>query len=107
MSTPEPAVDAADFTDAEKPGPSCPSCGHLVGLHSHDVGCMDSMTDGLLERNVLGFCPCMESSLQLIVDALAQAWDDSAEATADWMAHNPGPSGIPADPPRNPYDGAL
>lgn len=33
----------------------------------------------------------------------ADAWDESAEATAEWMAHNPRPSGVPHDPPRNPY----
>lgn len=36
-------------------------------------------------------------------EAQAQTWDEAAEATAEWMATNPGPSGIPADPPRNPY----
>jgi hypothetical protein len=33
----------------------------------------------------------------------AEAWDEAAEATAEWMANNPSPSGIPHDPPRNPY----
>lgn len=33
----------------------------------------------------------------------ARVWDEAAEATADWMANNPSPSGIPVDPPRNPY----
>ncbi len=32
-----------------------------------------------------------------------QAWDEAAEATADWMSNNPSPSGIPHDPPSNPY----
>lgn len=36
-------------------------------------------------------------------EAVARAWDEGAEATADWMANNPGPSGTPRDPPRNPY----
>lgn len=35
--------------------------------------------------------------------AKADAWDEAAEATADWMWNNPGPSGIPTDPPQNPY----
>jgi hypothetical protein len=37
--------------------------------------------------------------------AKAEAWDEAAEAVADWMSNNPSPSGIPHDPPRNPYDG--
>lgn len=36
--------------------------------------------------------------------AKAAVWDEAAEATADWMASNPSPAGIPQDPPRNPYD---
>lgn len=34
----------------------------------------------------------------------AQAWDEGAEATAEWMASNPGPSGVGSDPPSNPYE---
>lgn len=33
----------------------------------------------------------------------ADLWDEAAEATAEWVANNPYPSGIPVDPPRNPY----
>lgn len=40
----------------------------------------------------------------LVRPFLAEAWYDAAEQTADWMASNPGPSGIPRDPPTNPYD---
>jgi hypothetical protein len=36
--------------------------------------------------------------------ALARAWDQGAEATAEWTANNPGPSGVPHDPPSNPYE---
>lgn len=36
-------------------------------------------------------------------DVAARAWDEAAEAVADWMSINPGPSGIPHDPPANPY----
>lgn len=35
--------------------------------------------------------------------SLADVWDEAAEATADWMARNPSPAGIPHDPPPNPY----
>ena len=35
--------------------------------------------------------------------AKAEAWDEAAEAVSDWMWNNPSPSGIPHDPPRNPY----
>lgn len=35
--------------------------------------------------------------------ARAEGWDEGAEATADWMANNPSPAGIPQDPPMNPY----
>lgn len=35
--------------------------------------------------------------------ARAEAWDEAAEATAEWMANNPSPAGVPIDPPRNPY----
>lgn len=42
------------------------------------------------------------------LDAMkAQVWDEAAEAVADWMSNNPSPSGIPQDPPRNPYDGGA
>jgi hypothetical protein len=41
---------------------------------------------------------------RLLAEQGTQAWQESAEATADWMATNPGPSGIPHDPPTNPYD---
>lgn len=34
----------------------------------------------------------------------AEAWDEGFEAGSEFTAHNPGPSGIPHDPPRNPYD---
>lgn len=48
------------------------------------------------------------ADLQALVDesrqALAAAWEEGAEATAEWISNNPGPSGIPADPPRNPYE---
>lgn len=30
-----------------------------------------------------------------------------AEATAEWMANNPSPAGIPQDPPRNPYENVV
>lgn len=40
----------------------------------------------------------------LLNDTLAEVWDEAAEATAEWMATNPGPSGIGSDPPRNPYE---
>jgi hypothetical protein len=33
-----------------------------------------------------------------------QVWNEAAEAIADWMWNNPSPSGIPHDPPRNPYE---
>lgn len=36
-------------------------------------------------------------------DLLADAWDESHEATAEWAASNPGPNG-PHDPPSNPYE---
>lgn len=36
-------------------------------------------------------------------DVLAELWDQVAEATAEWIVNNPGPSGIPIDPPQNPY----
>ena len=32
------------------------------------------------------------------------AWNEGFEASSEWMANNPGPSGIPHDPPRNPYE---
>jgi hypothetical protein len=35
---------------------------------------------------------------------LADAWDEGAEAINEWIAANPGPSGIWSDPPRNPYE---
>jgi len=41
--------------------------------------------------------------LDLLGEAKAVLWDEGAEATAEWMANNPGPSGIPHDPPHNPY----
>ncbi len=37
------------------------------------------------------------------VDA-AVVWEEAAEAISEWMWNNPSPSGIPHDPPRNPYD---
>ncbi|WP_330473792.1 hypothetical protein [Terrabacter sp. C0L_2] len=40
-------------------------------------------------------------------EAKAEAWDEAAEATAEWMWNNPSPSGIPHDPPRNPYAGEI
>jgi hypothetical protein len=36
---------------------------------------------------------------------LEAVWDDAAEATAEWTANNPGPGGVPHDPPRNPFRG--
>lgn len=65
-----------DLTEAEKPGASCPDCEHLIGVHSHDAGCMDSMIDGRLDRDRLGFCPCQTSSLALIENALRAAHVD-------------------------------
>lgn len=42
--------------------------------------------------------------LEQQLSELALAWSEGAEATAEWMANNPGPSGIPIDPPSNPYE---
>lgn len=39
-----------------------------------------------------------------LLSEMGQTWEESAEATADWMSNNPGPTGIPHDPPSNPYD---
>lgn len=47
--------------------------------------------------------PTRQAAAQALRDAQAEAWDEAAEATADWMANNPSPSGIPHDPPSNPY----
>jgi len=33
-----------------------------------------------------------------------EIWDECAEAYSEWMWNNPGPSGVPSDPPRNPYE---
>lgn len=35
--------------------------------------------------------------------ANAEAWEEGFEAAATWRKNNPGPSGIPLDPPLNPY----
>ena len=37
-------------------------------------------------------------------ERLSEVWIDCAEQTADWMWNNPGNTGGPVDPPRNPYD---
>ena len=43
-------------------------------------------------------------ALDAVAPAIAaRVWDEAAEAVADWMSNNPSPSGIPHDPPRNPY----
>lgn len=34
---------------------------------------------------------------------LERVWDEGAEATIEWMANNPSPTGVPHDPPINPY----
>ena len=47
-----------------------------------------------------------EARGELAAPWLAEVWVESAEATAEWMANNPGPSGIPSDPPTNPYEQA-
>lgn len=109
---PEATVSRADLTEAEKPGPSCHDCGHLIGVHAHEAGCMDSMTGGTLGRDRLGFCPCRVTSLTLVkalyastlteaIDAAhherRQAWDSGRSqetltlaqhwgATAGWLA---------------------
>ena len=43
-------------------------------------------------------------SLSLIRERNAEIWDEAVEATHDWMANNPSPSGTPIDPPSNPYE---
>lgn len=48
--------------------------------------------------------PVADALMEIVREAQEQAWDDSAEATADWMSNNPSPSGVPHDPPRNPYE---
>ena len=40
----------------------------------------------------------------IVARAKAEAWDEAAESVTDWMWNNPSPSGIPHDPPRNPYE---
>lgn len=41
----------------------------------------------------------------LVRERMAQAWNESAEATVEWVAATgrPGPNG-PIDPPLNPYE---
>lgn len=34
----------------------------------------------------------------------AEVWDEASHDTAEWLANNPGPTGIPHDPPINPYE---
>lgn len=42
---------------------------------------------------------------ELVANIAAGAWDEGFEASSDWIANTPGPSGTSSDPPRNPYDG--
>ena len=39
----------------------------------------------------------------VLAEVKSDAWDEGAEQTTEWMANNPGPTGIPHDPPANPY----
>lgn len=65
---------------------------------AHDDGPVDYFQGARLAEAIVaaGWVPA---------ERVAEAWDEAAEATSEWMWSNPGPSGIPSDPPRNPYDG--
>lgn len=45
--------------------------------------------------------PHMEKALR---EFARKVWEEASEAISDWMWNNPSPSGIPVDPPRNPYE---
>jgi len=73
----------------------------------HDADVTEPYTDaewaalvGPFRSDLLGDARAV---LDLLGEAKAVLWDEGAEATAEWMANNPGPSGIPHDPPHNPY----
>lgn len=54
---------------------------------------------------VSGDCPrCDDELIAMADDRLARAWDDGAEAIREWIASNPGPSGVRSDPPSNPHE---
>ncbi len=47
---------------------------------------------------------CWTCTLRAIVPRkLEEVWDEAAEQTAEWVATNPGPTGVKGDPPMNPY----
>ena len=68
------------------------------------------LTDGLLSKtnyDVPTMVSTVEATFEKYADeARADAWDEAAEATPEWMANNPSPAGVPIDPPRNPYRAA-
>jgi hypothetical protein len=65
---------------------------------------------------VSGDCPKCDDELIAMADAdmgqspstdsdrLARAWNDGADAIREWIASNPGPSGVWSDPPNNPHE---
>lgn len=60
---------------------ACDDCSHLIAVHSHEAGCMDSMVGGLLERDRLGFCPCQKSSIDLTRHLYERVLQEAIDAT--------------------------
>lgn len=69
---------------------------------AHDDGPVDYFQGARLAEAVIaaGWVPA-----ERVAEARAEGWDEGFEASFEWVANNPGPSGIPHDPPRNPHDG--
>lgn len=44
-----------------------------------------------------------QSPASALARVQADAWDESAEVTVEWAVHQSTPSGVPIDPPANPY----
>jgi hypothetical protein len=85
------------------------SCTCTIGLFGHEGRCARNeptewpgpvqlarkLTDAGLE---------LDEATEWVNSVMAGAWDEAAEATAEWMSNNPTPAGVPVDPPRNPYE---
>jgi hypothetical protein len=50
------------------------------------------------------WCPSSEHHRRMVRSAHAEGWAEGFEAAAEWSANNPGPGGVPHDPPSNPYE---
>lgn len=96
---PHPDVPPMDV-DLEVPAvepdlSACDMCGH----RPHDAAPCEAQA-GYDHLNGFHECGCPGS----LASQLAQAWEEGAEATLEWVANNPGSTGIPHDPPSNPYE---